>query len=94
MGRIHDVFLNVQPVARMPDRVRSQIVVRLEIGVVYGKPRFSIGGTQVGEHQPAIFPHGIGTVAERVLQPGLRRLARCVENGAVDVEQPAVVAAA
>ena len=41
-----------------------------------------------------IFRGRVGPLEHRVAQPALRRLAGCFKHGTIDVEQPAVIAAA
>ena len=95
MRRVHAVFFDLQPVA-FPDRRRARDlavagqvkgVEHREIGLLVGRPH-------IGEHQPLIFAHRVGAVAQPVLEGAVGRLARGFEDRAVGSEQPAVIAAA
>jgi hypothetical protein len=62
--------------------------------VVDRRWRLSIGGTDIGEHDPMTLMNRIGTVTEPVLESALHWLAWGLENGPVHREPPSVVAAA
>src|SRR5439155_13843 len=53
-----------------------------------------VGWPLIGKDQPGVIVHGIGAVAEPVLQGAAGRLAGGLEDRAVDIEEPAVIAAA
>jgi hypothetical protein len=95
MRRIHAVFLDLQPIAR-PDRALAgrELVAGQVIGVEDREIGLRVGRPHIGEHQPMVFVHRIGAVEEAILQGAVRRLARRLEDRAVDVEEPAVIAAA
>src|SRR5712691_755892 len=59
-----------------------------------GKSGRLSGGPILGKDQPAMLMHRIGAVAEAVLEGAVGRLARRLEDRAVDIEEPAVIAAA
>src|SRR5439155_23953852 len=53
-----------------------------------------VGWPLIGKDQPGVIVHGIGAVAEPVLQGAAGRLAGGLEDRAADIEEPAVIAAA
>ena len=86
---------HLQPVAPERCPVGDQFHVRQLEGVVDRKLRHLLRRAEVGEHQAPILEGGVRPEPDPALQPLLRlgRLARGVEQGTVDVEVPAVVAA-
>ena len=94
MHRVHGVFHNLEPVAGVVVALAGDEAVAFafptvadgEGGDVFGRPHISENGA-------AEFVGGIGAVAEAVFKGGAGGFARGFEDGAVDVEQPAVVAA-
>ena len=92
--RIHGIFLRVQPVALVRkgegDEPDARHLEEIEVWLV----RDQVGRAHVGPDHAVDLGRRIGTVKETVLQSRIGRFARCFQDGAVDVEQPAVIAAA
>ena len=95
MRRVHAVFLDLQPVA-LPHRrgAGDQPVAGQIIGVEDRKSGLLVGRAHIGEDETRGFAHRIGAVEQAVLQCAVRRFAGRFEDRAVDIEQPAVIAAA
>src|SRR5262249_60846977 len=94
MRRVHTVLFNLKPVALPHSRGTSyELVTRQVIGIQKWEHGPLVGVAHIGEDQPRVFMHRIGAVKEAILQSAVNRLARCFEDSAVDVEQPAVIAA-
>ena len=70
-----------------------ELVARQAIGIEDREVRRLVQWSHVGEHQPMILLHGIGAVIEAILQRAVRRLAWRLEDFAVDVKEPAMIAA-
>jgi hypothetical protein len=94
MERVHRVLCDLQPVTRIVDGIRHHVVGGLRHGVEDREFRHAVSGAEIGEDQPADLVRRIGALADLVLERALRRLAGRLEHASVDVEQPAVVAAA
>ncbi len=93
--RVHAVVLHLQPVARQRElRRRHELVARHLVAVVHRKRRAPIRRPQVREDQPRELVRGIGALTDALGQPAARRLARRLQAPAVDVVDPAVIAAA
>src|SRR5262249_40638310 len=92
---VHRVVLHLEPVARHRElRGRVELESRHVERVVHREYGLRIRGPHVREDQPAELERGVGALTESMPQRALRRLARRLENAAVDVEDPAVIAAA
>ena len=91
--RIRGVLGDLQPVRRIRDRIRHQLVVGQVEGVVDRELRHPILRPHVHEQQAFELDHGIGAVEHPFLDPAIGGLARRVEDGSVDGVLPAVVAA-
>ncbi len=93
--RVHAVVLHLQPVARQRELGRRhQGVPRHVEGIVEWKRGPSIGRAQVREHEAAELVGRIGALPHALAEPAARGLARRLQAPPVDVEDPAVVAAA
>ena len=75
------------------DRVRDQVVVLDEHRVEVGEPGHVVGIAEVREHEPLQLDRRIGPLEDLAPDGASGRLARRLQDGAVDVEVPAVVAA-
>lgn len=95
MRRIHAVFLDLQPVAR-PERwgADNQLVAWQVIGIEHRERRFLVRRSHIGKDQARVFMHRVSPMTEPILQRTIGRLAWRFKDRAVNVEQPAVVAAA
>src|SRR5262249_60722279 len=93
--RIHAVVLDLQPLPR-PDGAwaRGELVARQVIGVEDREIGLRVRRSHIGEHQPVVLVHRIGAVKQPVLKGAVGRLTRGLEDRSVDVEEPAVIAAA
>jgi hypothetical protein len=95
MRRIHAVVLDLQPVAVPKSRrARRNLVSGQVIGVEHREIRLLVGRTHIREHQSLVLTNRIGAMEKAVLQCAVGRLSRGFEDRAVNVEQPAVIAAA
>ena len=95
MGRVHRVFHDLQPVARIKIFLaRDQPIARPDETVVDRERRPLLGRAHIGEDDAVVFVDRIGAVAQPVLQRAVGRLARGLEDRPVGGEQPAMVAAA
>ena len=95
MGRIHAVFLDLDPIARHDIAApRPQFDPRRVEGVVHRKWRQIFGRAQVGKHQAVELVRRISSLEQLLFDPAGRWFARRVENCTVEVIVPAVVAAA
>ena len=92
--RVHHVLVQLQPVARMPEREGDQAVVGLLVGVEVRERRNAPRRSQVREDETAELSCRVRALRDGVPDRALVRLARGLEDHPVDVEQPAVVAAA
>ena len=96
--RVDDRIQHLQPVAGETADIGHHRHARDLVGVVDREWRNLRERTHVGEDQALVFAHRIGALAQaraRLLGAlAVRRLARRLEDAAVHVEQPAVVAAA
>ena len=92
--RVHRVLGHLQPVAGVVDEVGHELDAREREGVEHRELGHVLRGAEVGEDESGELPNGIGAVAKLAGDGTLGRLAGRLENGAVHVEQPAVVAAA
>ncbi len=92
---IHAVVLHLEPVAREREPRGGLEPIPREIERVVDREAGSpIGRPHVREDHAAEIEGRIRPLAEGVFQSAARRLPRCFEDPAVDVEDPAVVAAA
>ena len=95
MGRIHGVFHDLQPIARIEIFLaRDEAVARPDKAVVHRQRWLLVGRAQIREDDAVVLPGGIRSVAQPVLQSAVRRLAGCFKDGAIGREQPSVIAAA
>ena len=93
--RVHAVVLDLEPVARQRELARGhQPVARQVEGVVEREGRLLLGRPHVGEDEPAELVHRVRALAKPILERARRGLARRLEDAAVHVVVPAVVAAA
>jgi hypothetical protein len=95
MRRIHAVFFDLQPVA-IPQRrgAGNQLVAWQVVGIEDREGWLLIRWSHVGEHQACVFMHRISGVIEPILQGAVGGLAGRLKDPAVNVEQPAMIAAA
>src|SRR5262249_29053965 len=94
VNRVHRVLEDLEPVAGIEVRPAGHDAIARSIeAVVDGKWRLLVRWTQVGEDDAARLVRRIRAVTEALLQRAVRRLAGGLEQRAVDVEEPAVVAA-
>ena len=91
--RVHWVLGHLEPVARVVDGVGHELDPGQREGVEHGEFGPQLGRTEVGEDEAGELPDGIGAVAELARDGARRRLAGRFQDGAVHVEQPAMVAA-
>jgi hypothetical protein len=94
--RIHGVFQDLQPVARieiLSPRHQPHAGSRQQT-IVGGERRHLLRRPHVGEHDAVRLVRRVRAVAQPVLQRAVGRLAGRLQDGAVHVEQPAVIAAA
>ena len=93
---IEDGVQHLEPVAPERRPVGHHLHVRQLEGVVDGELGHLLRRAEEGEHEPPVLEGGVRSEPHPALQPllRLRRLARRLQQGAVDVEVPAVVAAA
>ena len=98
MCRVHAVLFDLHPVAG-PNApvVRNESVVRsvkvVGDSIVHGEDGLFIRWPHIGEHEALVLKDGIGSVVEPVFQRAVGRLSRGLQNFAVHIVQPAVVAA-
>ena len=92
--RVHHVLVQLQPVARMPERERDQAVVGLLVGVEVRERGDVLGRPHVGEDEAGELARRIRALGDGVPDGAPGRLARRLEDHPVHVEQPSVVAAA
>ena len=93
MKRVHGVLALLQPVAGRVDRVRDEVVVLDEHRVEVRELGHPLRIAQVCEHEPLQLDGRIGPLEDLAPDGASGRLARRLQDGAVDVEVPAVVAA-
>jgi hypothetical protein len=95
VDRIAAVLDNLHPVAWQVHAEGHWRVVLRMVGTVVGREGgLLLDRPHVGEQQSAPLVDLVGALAEVLLDAAGRRLGRRVKNGAVDIEMPAVVAAA
>ena len=94
MDRIGLVLVDLEPVAGGVAYSQDARGLGMLEGVEDGEGRAFLRRTHVGEHQAPPHLDGIGALAELVANRAVGGLPGGVEDGAVDVEVPAVVAAA
>ena len=92
--RVHHVLVQLQPVARVPEREGDQAVFGLLVGIEVRERGDALGRSQVGEDEAGELARRVGALRDGVPDGALGRLARGFEDHPVDVEQPSVVAAA
>ena len=90
---VRQVVQHLQVVAGMPDREGLHEGVGLCVGVVHRELGHFVGRSQIGEDQALMFEGRVGAVHETFLEVRVARLARCLKNAPIHVEQPAMVAA-
>src|SRR5262249_23752301 len=91
---VHGVLQNLEPVARIEIFLPGDDPVAWSLeAIVDGKRRLLVRRPHVRKDDPTVFVRRIRAVAESVLERALGWLAWSLENGAVDVEEPAVVTA-
>src|SRR5580658_1760269 len=95
MRRVHAVFFDLQPVAFPQCRRAGNLAVAGKlVSIEDRKIGLLIRRPHIRKDQARIFAHWIGAMKQPVLQRAIGRLARGLEDRAVDVEQPAMIAAA
>ncbi len=95
MGRVHRVFQDLQPVARIEIFLaRDHAIARADEAVEHRERRLLVGRAQIGKDDAVRLTGRIGAVKQPVLQRAVGWLARRFQDRAVAIEQPAVVAAA
>ena len=95
VDRVHRVFQDLQPVARIEIFLaRNDPVAWAAEAVIGGECRHFLGRAHVAEHDAVRLAHRIGAVTQLVLDRAGGGLAGRFQDRAVHVEQPAVVAAA
>ena len=95
MRRVHAVVFDLQPVALPQGRCASDHPVAGQIiGIKDRKLGLFVGRAHIGEDEAPVFAHGIGAVEEPVLQCAVGRLSGGFEDAALDIVEPAVIAAA
>ena len=95
VDRVHAVVLDLQPVAGKHELARRlEREARQVERVVERKRRPAIGRTHVGEDEAGELVRRVRALAEPVPERARRRLARRLEDPAVHVEHPSVIAAA
>ena len=93
VDRIHGVFLHLEPIAGLRDRIGYELVIFEFERVEDWKFRFFTRLAQVGKDQSLIFVRGIRGVREIAGNPGSFGLAGRLKYCAVDSVEPAVIAA-
>ena len=88
------VLALLQPVAGRMDRIGHQVVIGNVEGIQVGERGLFLGRAQVGEDQSLDLLHRIGALADLVTDRAVGRLAGCLQDGAVHIVMPAVIAAA
>jgi hypothetical protein len=99
VDEVHDVVLDLEPVTRLdaldPAQLASLEAISWQLkSVIDGKGRPGVRRPHIGKDQAAVFMDRIGAVAEPVLQRPVRRLVGCLQDPAVNIKQPPVIAAA
>ena len=94
MERVHRVLGHLQPVAGVVDEVGHELDAGERKSVEHRELGHELRGAEVGEDESGELPNGIGAVAELAGDGAFGRLGGRLQDGAVHVEQPAVVAAA
>ena len=95
MRRVHAIFFDLQPVAFPQGRRTGNLPVAGKlVSIEDRKIRLLIRRPHIRKDQAGIFAHRIGAVKQPVFQRAVGRLAGGLDDRAVDVEQPAVIAAA
>ena len=92
--RIHRVLALLQPVAGRVDRIRHEVVTGDVEGIENGEGRHVIRRAHIGEDQPLELLHRIGRLADLGADRTRFGFARRLEDRAVDIKMPAVIAAA
>ena len=92
---VHDVLVDLQPVARMEGGHRHELVVfGPVVGVEIRKGWLFLGRTHVGENEAISLLRRIGAVVNRLVDLAVPGLGRHLEDRAIDVVDPAVITAA
>ena len=92
---VDQILVDLQPVAGIDIGKRHQLVVcRHDIGVEHLERRLLVRRPHIGEHQTIAFKGRIGTLKDTVLHAAVARLAGRLNDAAVDVVLPAVIATA
>ena len=94
MQGIHAVFADLQPIARPMELVRRVRHARLLIDIEDRKIRFGLRWTHIGPDHSGIFMDMVGAMEHSLGERIVIAVGRRLEDGAVDIEVPAVVAAA
>ena len=94
VDRVGLVLVDLEPVAGGVANPRDSRGLGMLEGVEDGEGRAFLRWTHVGEHQAPPHLDRVGALAEPVADRAVGKLPGGVEDGAVDVEVPAVVAAA
>ena len=92
--RVHRVLGDLQPVAGRVNRVRNELVVGLIDRVQHGEGRPRLRRPEIGEDQAAVLAQRIGAVEDMAGDAAGLGLARRLQDRAVDVVEPAMIAAA
>src|ERR1700742_1224246 len=93
MCRIHRVFQDLQPIARIKVFLsRNEPVSRPGKAVIHREWRTLLGRAHIGEHDARVLMGWIGAVAQPVLQRAAGRLAWGLEDFAIGRKQPSMVA--
>lgn len=92
--RIHRVLGDLQPIAGIVNGVGNEVVIGQLEGIQYGEVGLVLGRPEIGEDQAFVFKCRVSAVTESVPNRTVLGLARCLEDAAVNVVEPAVVAAA
>ena len=94
MHRVDPVLRHLQPVAGKRAGIGHHLEARRLEGIVDGKLGRALGWAHIGEEQSLVLLHRIGALADVLEDRGLRGLRRRLQQRAVDVVEPAVIAAA
>ena len=95
MDGVHGVLQDLEPVARVVVPLSGHHTVSLPLkGIKEGKIRNVLRGTHVGEDNALKLLDRVCAVAEPILEGAAGGLTRRFKNGAVDIEEPSVIAAA
>src|SRR5919108_813049 len=94
VGRVHDVLLNLQPVAWIEVlHQRDHAAPWLVIGVQDGEGRLLFWWPHVDKDHPLVLMSRVGPMTQPVFQRAIGRLPPCVQNPSIDFDEPGVIAA-